>query len=188
MYQEPIPLGEAIKKIKDERENPVCLACGRDVDITGLPGGADQYICEKCMNGARVAPLRGLKAIDQPEGVVLGRHRKRDRRCHELAGKFMFDNPTWTLHHAILLNWDSPDVEYTHAFTEKDGVVYDPTLNKFYKKEDYYAFFSVSVKATYTLKEMAQAVLKYEKWCAWHVLEARKAAEGSCDRTGRREA
>ena len=159
--------------LKDIRaENPECLHCNRKVDITGLPGRAGRYICEHCANGARIVPLRDLKTIDAPAGVVLKRYRIRERRCHEIAGNFMFDNPTWTLHHAILFHWDVEGVDYPHAFAEKDGVVYDPTLNKFYEKDNYYSFFVVSVKATYTVEEMAKALLKHNEWCAWYCLEA----------------
>lgn len=165
----------SIASFKKEQDTPKCDICSREVDVKVK---ADSYICEACASSARIVPWSGLKSINQPEDVVLkAKPRTRDRRCHELAGRFMFDNPTWILVHAVLHNWDSSGLDYPHAFTEKDGVVYDPTLNKFYKKEDYYAFFSVSVEATYTVEQMGRTALKYGEWCAWHVLEAGKNEE-----------
>jgi len=124
--------------------------------------------------GYEIKPSQRIKPIDRPEGVVLkARPRNRNKRCYELASRFVLDNPTWSLVHSVLFNYDAPGYDYPHAFAEKDGVVYDTALNQFYKKEEYFAVFFVVVMAMYSAIEMARLMLKHPIYGACYAWEGK---------------
>jgi hypothetical protein len=118
----------------------------------------DQFICDDGLEPLpdnlcpRVKPLR---------------HRKRAKRCFELSGVFVLDNPDWILLHAATALISLPGCSRLHAFAEKGNVVYDPVINKFYDKERYYLFHKVRDARFYTVKELANFVFKTNQWGPW---------------------
>jgi hypothetical protein len=111
------------------------------------------------------------EVLPKPKSRI--RPRTRAKRCWELSFRIQRDDPTWTLVHGRLST--APDmrdrsvVGWQHAWLERDGIVYDATLDASYTKDDYVAQFGATEEMRYTVKEAAVACIKaggrvYEQW------------------------
>jgi len=68
---------------------------------------------------------------------------ERNGNCISLSINFEGLNHDWELVSATEIE-PSTSILFSHMFNEKDNIVFDPVLGKFYEKEKYYKFYSVS--------------------------------------------
>jgi len=105
-------------------------------------------------------------------------------RCFELSGKFIMNNPEWKLIHAVITDRVfGTGSSITHAWCEKDGIVYDPVLEEEFPAIAYYGLYGVvdykyndyekknsipeSLKIQYDYKEAIEIMLQTENYGPW---------------------
>jgi hypothetical protein len=92
------------------------------------------------------------------------RYRLRSGRCYELAGKYLLDDPTWTLVHGTARGRDG---RIGHAWLVRGDTVYDATLDKSFARADYVARYAANEVTTYRAIEAARAMLVSGHWGPW---------------------
>lgn len=85
--------------------------------------------------------------MSTPDNVNLeflpGNFDERNGNCVILGVEFEDNNHDWELVSATQVE-PSTNILFSHVFNEKGNIVFDPVIGKFYQKEKYYRFYSVS--------------------------------------------
>lgn len=101
--------------------------------------------------------------------AYLTRHRK--GHCYELAARGILDfDPTWTLVHGRAAFWCLKRLPYliSHAWLEKTGHAYDPTIDQMMTVDEYAARHSAIAERRYSEGQARKQVLAHEHWGPWH--------------------
>jgi hypothetical protein len=89
--------------------------------------------------------------------------------CYEMAFRYLADHsdePALRLVHGTL---HIVGVPYTHAWIElPGGIVFDPTDQRFYTREDYYRERQATAEAIYTRVEAGQWAMRTKHAGPWH--------------------
>lgn len=99
--------------------------------------------------------------------------RKRLGRCYELAAKALcfdraFSDGAVLVHGMVTSPFpDTPLQTIDHAWVEDGDRLWDPTLNRFYARADYYSRFDAVAVDRYTLVEAAKQTAKHGHWGYW---------------------
>ena len=101
----------------------------------------------------------------------LARVRNRWKRCYELAGRAMLEEPgadRFTLVHGTIF----PPIRIPHAWIENgDGRVYDPTDHEYFPVADYYSGQRSAVaQHRYRQHEVAQLVSQNNHYGPWQLI------------------
>jgi hypothetical protein len=96
------------------------------------------------------------------------RPRSRARRCFELSGRYQMQDPTWTLVHGTVryVVWGD-ESRYAHGWLKRDGWIYDAVLNESFRADEYVSRFAAEELATFTDKEIADAMHTFGHWGPW---------------------
>ena len=96
-------------------------------------------------------------------------YRKREGRCYALGFDFIQANPDgWTLVHATLYPPEGPIKRLSGSFVENGKVVYDPVLDRFFDREWYYLYYSITGAHKYTREEASDQLLERHHYGPWH--------------------
>ncbi len=80
----------------------------------------------------------------------------------------------WALAHGIVINSGTHAGQaMSHAWLEKDHLVYDAPSDQFVPKEMYYRIGQIEYVVQYTVTEMREMVVKHEHYGPWdeHILK-----------------
>jgi len=103
------------------------------------------------------------------DAIKKRRYKKRDGRCYEIGYKFVEDNPSWILVHAVI---NPPTgrfkgLPYPHCFCENDTYIYDPVLDVVYQKNEYYSVYKITDAIRYDLVTAAKTMVQNKHYGPW---------------------
>jgi len=95
-------------------------------------------------------------------------------KCYVLSYQWVTRNKGWSLVHGYITDRMKTGRTIDHAWTEKDGKVFDPVLDREYAKDVYYAIFSAEPEKIYNEKEVVQQAIKNKTYGPWHEINQSK--------------
>jgi hypothetical protein len=110
----------------------------------------------------RELQTRDVNALPKPASRI--RPRSRLGRCYELAGRYVFDDPRWSLVHGTAC---CADGRVWHAWLKFGDYIYDPVLDRSYSAHEYASTFDTEEDSTFTQREAAVTALKFGHWGPW---------------------
>lgn len=101
--------------------------------------------------------------------AVVRDYGQRQGNCYEMAAKFVQDNPSWTLTHATLYSriGKFADKVYFHAFAEKEGMLFEPNVAKFFPRDAFYRYYSITDARHFSGTDLYKNMLRTGHWGAW---------------------
>ncbi|MCP4599248.1 MAG: hypothetical protein GY847_01705 [Proteobacteria bacterium] len=97
-----------------------------------------------------------------------------------IIGMEMFHD--WLLVHgiAICTGEEHKGERMSHAWIEREGVVFDAMTETFVRKEQYYEAGAISYAVGYPLEEAREMILTFENWGPWdiHILKTSVGIDG----------
>lgn len=97
--------------------------------------------------------------------------RQRKGRCYELAGRGQLNvDPTWTLVHGRAAIVARLPLLIAHAWLEKDGYVYDASLDELMTAKKYVARYKALTERRYSAAQTAKKLIENEHWGPWHLI------------------
>lgn len=97
------------------------------------------------------------------------RLKQRTGRCYELAGAAALDRHDWMLVHGT--GRGPAGSRIGHAWLERDGWVYDPTLDVCMQLPQYIQRFAAERLNSWRGREVAEEVLRHGHWGPWDSAE-----------------
>jgi hypothetical protein len=94
--------------------------------------------------------------------------RKRDGRCFEIAYLSLMALPAgtpWRLVHGVANG--HPGQRITHAWLSLDGKVWDPVLDKFFGRDEYFARYGAEPVEEFSRSEAATRSLEHNHFGPW---------------------
>ena len=106
-----------------------------------------------------------LLDLKPPSDINPIRARARKKRCYELTVKFVLNNPTWDVVHAIIF---PPEflipIPIPHAFAIREDIIYDSVDNKFYKTTEYINYLSAQLMRYYSSMDVARCLTSTKRY------------------------
>jgi hypothetical protein len=95
---------------------------------------------------------------------------RRKGRCYELTGRGHLRDETWTIVHGQVAFWSlrRNPLLIAHAWLEKDGYVYDATLDQVMTAKQYRTRYKARIERRYSARQVQRLMLTTETWGPWH--------------------